>query len=44
VRTTPTFDAPQGPHDWLNRHIFVGTIAVANRERTQVRITVFQVK
>ena len=43
VRTTPTFDAPQGPHDWLNRNVFVGTIAVANPERTRVRISVFRV-
>jgi hypothetical protein len=26
VRTTPRFHAPQGPHDWLNRTTFVGTI------------------
>lgn len=43
VRSTPSFDAPQGPHDWLNRNVFVGTIAVANPQRTQVRITVFRV-
>lgn len=43
VRTTPTFDAPQGPHDWLNRNVFAGAIQVANPERTQVRITVFRV-
>ena len=23
-RITPRFEAPQGPHDWLNRTIFVG--------------------
>lgn len=43
VRTTPTFDAPIGPHDWLNRNVFVGTIGVANAERTRVRIRVFRV-
>lgn len=42
VRTTPSFDAPQGPHDWLNRSIFVGTIGVAEGG-TAVRITVFRV-
>ena len=26
VRTTPRFHAPQGPHDWLNKTSFVGTI------------------
>jgi hypothetical protein len=24
MRVAPTFDAPVGPHDWLNRAIFVG--------------------
>ena len=23
-RITPRFEAPQGPHDWLNRTVFVG--------------------
>jgi hypothetical protein len=43
VRTVPSFEAPAGPHDWLNRAVFVGTIAVANPERTAVRIGVFRV-
>jgi hypothetical protein len=24
MRLTPTFDAPEGPHDWMNRILFVG--------------------
>lgn len=24
MRVTPKFDAPEGPHEWLGRHIFVG--------------------
>lgn len=24
MRTTPKFDAPAGPHDWLGKHVFVG--------------------
>ncbi len=28
LRTQPTFEAPTGPHDWLNRAIFVGTLAL----------------
>jgi hypothetical protein len=24
MRTAPKFEAPKGPHDWLNRHVFVG--------------------
>ncbi|HEY9216602.1 MAG TPA: DUF3237 family protein [Phenylobacterium sp.] len=43
VRTTPVFDAPRGPHDWLNRSVFVGTLAIANRERTTVRLRFFKV-
>lgn len=43
VRTNPTFDAPAGPHDWLNKNVFVGTITIANAARTQVRISVFRV-
>jgi len=27
VRTTPRFHAPQGPHEWLNKTTFVGTIS-----------------
>lgn len=27
VRTTPRFHAPQGPHEWLNKTAFVGTIS-----------------
>lgn len=42
VRTNPSFDAPQGPHDWLNRSIFVGTIGVADGGGA-VRIGVYRV-
>lgn len=24
MRTSPKFDAPEGPHEWMNRHVFVG--------------------
>lgn len=24
MRCAPRFDAPAGPHEWLNRHVFVG--------------------
>lgn len=24
MRASPRFEAPEGPHDWLNRHVFVG--------------------
>lgn len=42
VRTNPTFDAPQGPHDWLNKSIFVGAIGVADGGKA-VRIGVYRV-
>lgn len=42
VRTTPTFDAPQGPHDWLNKAIFVGSLRV-NAERNGVIIRAYRV-
>lgn len=29
MRLSPFFEAPEGPHDWLNRTVFVGT---ANRQ------------
>lgn len=25
MRVTPKFDAPAGPHEWLNRHVLIGT-------------------
>ena len=34
MRVTPKFDVPEGPHDWLSRHVFVGVaekIPGANR-------------
>jgi len=34
MRVSPQFDAPQGPHDWMTKHVFVGIaekIPKANR-------------
>ncbi len=34
MRVTPQFDAPEGPHEWLTKHVFVGVaekIPNANR-------------
>lgn len=34
MRVSPQFDAPQGPHDWMTKHVFVGVaekIPKANR-------------
>ena len=38
-RTVPTFEAPAGPYDWLNRSIFLGTAA---RLPDKVLIEVFE--
>jgi hypothetical protein len=39
-RTTPQFEVPAGPYDWLNRSVFVGN---AERMPNAVRIGVFEV-
>ncbi len=39
-RTVPSFEAPAGRYDWLNRAVFVGTGA---RFASEVRLQVFQV-
>ena len=39
-RTAPVFEAPDGPHAWLNRSVFVGTAA---RFPDRVQIKVFEV-
>lgn len=45
LRTVPSFEAPNGPHDWLNRAIFVGTIGTppSDAPEPSVRIRVYQV-
>jgi hypothetical protein len=39
-RTTPQFEAPTGPYDWLNRSMFVGS---ATRFPDKVHIAVFEI-
>ena len=39
-RTAPVFEAPAGPHQWLNESVFVGTAA---RFPDKVQIRVFEV-
>jgi len=34
--------APEGPHDWLNRRVLVGTLNTMQPERMAVRIRVYQ--
>jgi hypothetical protein len=44
ARTTPRFEVPNGPHDWLNQAVFVGTLGGAPEMDTPaVRIRVFKV-
>jgi len=40
-RTVPVFDAPSGPHDWLNRSIFVATGA---RSANDVKVRVYELR
>ena len=37
LRTQPTFEAPIGPHDWLNRAIFVGTLTLGGPKQVVLR-------
>lgn len=39
-RSAPVFDAPYGPHGWLNDHLFVADL---RRDGAQVRVQVFAV-
>jgi hypothetical protein len=43
VRTVPAFEAPVGPHDWLNKSIFVGTLTVGPPRDKCVIIRVYRV-
>ena len=41
--TVPTFEAPKGPHDWLNGGAFVGTVQVTTVDgKPAVRIRFYQ--
>ncbi len=40
-RTVPVFEAPSGPHDWLNHSIFVG---IGARSASDVQIRVFELR
>jgi hypothetical protein len=41
--TTPSFEAPAGKYEWLNRSTFVGTLGVRANTRGAVLIRVFRV-
>ena len=42
LRTVPTFEAPAGPHDWLNQSIFVGSVEGQPGTPPAVRVHVFR--
>lgn len=44
ARTQPEFEAPvDGPHDWLNKWLFVGTLQVLSFAPLTVQVRVFRV-
>src|SRR3569833_359485 len=40
--TTPTFEAPQGKYDWMNRSVFVATLGARKDAKNAVLIRVFR--
>jgi len=42
VRTAPEFEAPAGPHDWLNKSLFVGTLDGSGAAQGYVVLRFFQ--
>jgi hypothetical protein len=42
IRSVLTLEAPTGPHDWLNKHVFVGTLNAPGDPRAPVVIRAFQ--
>jgi hypothetical protein len=44
IRTVPVFEAPNGPHEWLNQAVFIGTlVAVTDMSVPAVRIRIYKV-
>lgn len=43
IRTSPLFNAPKGPYDWLNKRMFAGTIT-PSPQGDYVTIRVFLIK
>lgn len=44
ARSVVRLRAPAGPHEWLNRRVFVGTLQSLQPERAAVRITVYELR
>lgn len=43
IRSVLTLEAPEGPHDWLNKAVFVGTLNAPGDDRAPVVIRAFQI-
>jgi hypothetical protein len=41
--TTPSFEAPVGKYDWMNRSVFIGTLGAHKDAHNAVLIRVFQI-
>ena len=44
VRSVVSLRAPAGPHEWLNRRVFIGTLQGLQPDRAAVRITVYELR
>lgn len=44
ARSVVQLRAPEGPHEWLNRRVFVGTLQSLQPQRAAVRITVYELR
>lgn len=40
--STPRFEAPMGRYDWLNQHVFAGTVAPGDAHQPSVRLSIYK--
>ncbi len=40
--STPRFEAPMGKYDWLNQHVFAGTVAPGEGQQPSVRLSIYK--
>lgn len=40
--STPWFEAPAGRYEWMNQHIFVGTVGPGDADRPSVRLSIYK--
>ncbi|MEY4762893.1 MAG: hypothetical protein RLZZ200_2749 [Pseudomonadota bacterium] len=40
--STPWFEAPSGRYEWMNQHIFVGTVGPGEPDRPSVRLMIYK--